>query len=168
MVTVRLSDEEQNILATLKVDGATTISDKLRSLVRGADSARRAHDHYPSAIELAEGLLKETQTAVKLAEHEAGVHSDFLERFLTWLPLALASALSHTDAIRIEGETALRKIENALFEQHARHVESVLQLGLTADRGCYSSDVYERNIEKSLQLAELVQGQIIQSARSVS
>ena len=171
VVTVRLSPEEQQILASIEVTDATTISDKIRRLVQDAGRRRSAQADYSAALGLAQDWVGHTTNNVILKEREQGVHSQFLERFGSWLPVALSTYISHAEGIVQAAESndtaMLQGLEDDLVDQSFRLVETLLQMGLLEDRGCYSTEAFDRNLSNSLSLAVALQERKAASMKGV-
>lgn len=145
--TIRLTEEDQTFLASLKIAGATTISDKIRALVEDKRLQQQAGHDYRSALILANSLIDPIQDAVKLAENRHAVHSQLVRRVIEWTPELLATLMADaTDNNHKEiNKATLQHLEQALIEQISRLVDTALQSYLARDTALYNADNFSEH-----------------------
>lgn len=141
--TIRLTEEDQTFLATLEVSGASTISDKIRTLIESRRLQQQAGCDYRSALMLASNLIDPLQNSVKVAENKQGVHSQFVRRVLEWTPELLATIMAEgpTDCDQPVNEAILRRLEDALVAQVVRLMDVTLQTYVARDTALYTPGV---------------------------
>ena len=136
-VSVRITQEDADFIAELKIEGANTPSEKIRELLK---QARLAH----------------TQTArrnVLNAEKQAGVHSHIVARLFEQLP-DLAATLA-ADLPEEAAQPDLQKYERELMWRIVRLTDSILQLAVTGKGAAYDDTVLQQ-LENTLKLADIV------------
>ncbi|MCB1844104.1 MAG: hypothetical protein KDI09_14165 [Halioglobus sp.] len=156
VVTVRLSAKEQESLALLEIEGASTVSDKIRMLVARAASERHARQEFAAALNVMNGLLVPVKDGIKIAEHRSGMRSEWMDRLLNWLPSAVAMVLSRSGEVSNSEPQQLVELERELLEEHARFMTSVFQIGLSPERGCYKRENYDENVIACMAVAAAV------------
>ena len=136
--TIRLTGDDQTFLASLKIPGASTISDKLRALIDDKRLQLEAGSNFRSALTLANSLVGPLQESVKAAENEQQMHSQLVARMLDWTPELMATLLSES-ATREQGHSPeqLAALENGLANQALRLVDIVLQTYIARDTALY-------------------------------
>jgi hypothetical protein len=157
-ISVRITPDDASFLAQLKIEGATTPSEKVRGLIT---EARRQHSsrrtYADSVARLRESLLP-TREAVDEAESRLDVHSELLHRVLDWLPDAMARL---TTALP-EGKDGpdldeLVRVERDLADRAFRLLEALLRMGVTSGCQAYDPKVVDDRLGAVLELADLIQ-----------
>jgi hypothetical protein len=151
-ISARLPDDLYSWLSTQPLDGATTVSDKLRVAVT---YLRRGQEGGADALETIK-LYREWGNATRqaLAELEVreGTHSDVLGLFVEHLPALLASL--NTAPITSREDAA--KLEAQLVRRTFQLVESLLRQGVTAHASAFAPAVINTNLGQLKTLAALV------------
>jgi len=157
--TIRLTEEDQTFLASLKIAGATTISDKIRALVEDKRLQQQAGHDYRSALILANSLVTPIQDAVRVAENQHKVHSQLVRRVIEWTPELLAALMAESatsDENQLD-KKALERLEQSLVEQVSRLMDTALQSYLARDTALYSADNFnEQKLKPLRRLCRLV------------
>lgn len=145
--TIRLTEEDQTFLASLKIAGATTISDKIRALLEDKRLQQQAGHDYRSSLILADSLMNPILDAVKIAEKRHMVHSQLVRRLIEWTPEWLANLMA--DGTEHNGKelnkAELEHLEQALIEQISRLVDTALQSYLARDTALYNADNFSEH-----------------------
>mgnify|MGYP000078054335 CR=1 FL=1 len=156
-VSVRLSNEEAAFLAAFEASGATTLSDKLRSMITEARRRGELGKNYADSLRYVDALLAPTLHGIREAEAELGLHSALLLQLAHWLPDAIAFLIAGapTDG---EGmaETDLRRLEAGAADRVFDMMENTLRLGVTGTSPCYDADTIARRYESVAKLIDLI------------
>jgi hypothetical protein len=140
--TIRLTEDDQTFLSLLSIPGASTISDKIRALIEDRRVQYEASRDFRSALTLASSLIAPLGDAVKVAENESRMHSQFVRRVLEWMPELVASALADGISSReqVPERQELEKLERALVDQVMRLVDITLQSYVARDTAFYTPE----------------------------
>lgn len=136
-------------LAQLKVEGATTNSDKLRVLL---GQLKRQHDgafDYVTAHAWARDLLGRLRDALVRTEGENGRHSDVMSAVLDHLTTALALAVSQAPTNADEAA----RLEDALVRRSFALCESLLRHATTPAAAAYDPGVVRRHLAGTLEIS---------------
>ena len=122
-VSVRITQEDADFIAELKIEGANTPSEKIRELLKQARLAHTQTRDYESALTAQEQFFQTARRNVLNAEKQAGVHSHIVARLFEQLPdlaATLAADLpeeaAQPDLQKYEAydDTVLQQLENTL------------------------------------------------------
>lgn len=152
-VSVRISQEDADFIAELKLEGAHTPSEKIRELLKQARLAHTQPQDYQDALLRMEQFLHKARHGILNAEKRLGVHSHILARVFEQLPdlaAALAQDLPEDAALPL-----LQDYEREVFWRIVRLTDSVLQLAVTGKGAAYN-DAVLRDLDNTLKLAQIV------------
>ncbi|MDJ0789007.1 MAG: hypothetical protein QNK05_19545 [Myxococcota bacterium] len=156
-LSVRVPAEDAEFLARLRLDGASTPSDKVRSLL--AD-ARRRHDgfrDYASCLAMSHEMLAPTLQLVQELENRTGVHSEPVSKLAEWLPEALAFFLTTFPEDGEENDLEqIHALERGSVDRIFRLISATLRLGVTQECQAYDRSVIRQRIPPVLELADIV------------
>ncbi|ALT79054.1 hypothetical protein [Paucibacter sp. KCTC 42545] len=140
-------------LAQLKVEGASTNSDKLRVLL---GQLKRQHDgafDFVAALAWCRDLAARPRNALALLEAGTGRHSEVLSQAL--------EHISHAMALLISAEVGsleqAAKLEDKLVRRSLAHTESLMRQATTPSAAAFDPDVVQRHLSGTLQLAQAIQ-----------
>ena len=85
-VSVRITQEDADFIAELKIEGANTLSEKIRELLKQARLAHTQTRDYGSALTAQEQFFQAAKHDVLHAEKQAGAHSHIVARLFEQLP----------------------------------------------------------------------------------
>ncbi|MGN6977274.1 hypothetical protein ACTHSZ_23725, partial [Neisseria sp. P0006.S006] len=74
-ISVRITQEDADFIAELKIEGANTPSEKIRELLKLARLAHTQTRDYSSALTAQEQFFQAAKHEILHAEKQAGVHS---------------------------------------------------------------------------------------------
>ncbi|HEY0721101.1 MAG TPA: hypothetical protein VGE50_07600, partial [Gammaproteobacteria bacterium] len=116
-ISVRISQDEAETLARMRIPGATTPSEKLRALIGEAHRRAQGPADYSDAVAQVQQWLAPLFSAVQQAEAEQDQHSDVLAMLREWLPdfLAYARLAGHGDTAL--SHDALRALERGIADR---------------------------------------------------
>lgn len=157
-ISVRLSHEDAEFLSSLKINGATTPSDKLRAIISENRQRHSKITDYQGCFQLIVKFMEPAVAAIRKAEMDQGVHSDIITRSFEWLPDVIAylvSSLSKSESGEI-GLQDLKDLEKGFSDRIFRVMESVLQLATTQWLHGYDPQSLEKRSKTFLDLAGLI------------
>ncbi len=156
-LSVRITPDDAEFLARLRVDQAATPSEKLRALVREERRRREGYRSYGRVLRLTSETLAPTLERIRTAENTHRIHSELVHTVEEWLPDLMAFVLtSMAETPEGDERQALLDMEDALADRVFRLVEAVLRLAVTRQVRGYDPDVVARRIGPILELAELI------------
>lgn len=151
-VSGRLPDDLYAWLAALSLEGATTVSDKMRVAVA---NLKRMHDgdgDYIGALSMYRDLGRGTREHVAALEQSTGQHSEVLAALMEHLPALMAGLHSAQPATLAEA----KRLESQLVKRTMQLAETILRQAVTTTAAAYESDVVVQNADRLLELARLI------------
>ena len=136
-------------LAKLRVEGATTNSDKLRVLL---GQLKRQHDgalDYAAAHAWARDLTGQLRDALVALEGRSGVHSEVMTAMLDHTTAVLALLVRQVP----QDERQAAKLEEALVRRSFSLFETMLRQATTAAASAYDPSVVRRHMASAIELA---------------
>lgn len=159
MVTIgaRVPQQDAEFISQLKVEGATTPSDKVRAIIAEARRRHQGSHDYSVCFDLANNMLATFTTRTRQMEMEHSVHSEMVTRTLEWLPDMMAYIMSSSDKLTEHNAEELSNVEQGIADRVFRLMESVLQMGVTQRCPCYNKNAVLDRIEPVLDLARVIE-----------
>lgn len=156
-ISVRISQDEAETLARLRITGATTPSEKLRALITEAHRREQGPADYPDSMTQVQQWLAPLFSSVQLAEGNQEQHSDILAILREWLPdfLAYARLAGSRTAAGLSFDD-LRTLERGLADRLFRMMERLFQLALISRCHCYDPELITKRMELIRQLASII------------
>lgn len=154
-IGARVSKEDADFLNLLKINGATTPSDKLRAIIEEARLRREYSNDFSGSFKMIQEQTAPITERVKQYEYEMNIHSALLTRLLEWLPEFYAyslSCLSDTPPSKDE----LVDFEKGAVDRVVRLFESLLHVELSTQENSYQSDVLQKHIPHLSNLIHIV------------
>ena len=128
-ISVRITQEDADFIAELKIEGANTPSEKIRELLKLARLAHTQTRDYGSALMAQEQFFQAAKHEILHAEKQAGVHSHIVARLFEQLPdLGATLAADLPEEADLDD---LKKYERELMWRIVRLTDSILQLAVT-------------------------------------
>ena len=156
-LSVRISMDDAEFIARLRIEGATTPSEKMRKLLSEARRRREAAADYGSALPMVRESLEPALTALRELEHAEGIHSEFALSVSDWLPETIAFLVSGLAGVSDEQRSeVLRELEAGLADRVFRLLEQTLRLGITPDCPAYSPTLVSERMDRVLSLVEVI------------
>jgi len=156
-LSVRVSHEDADFLASLQIEGADTPSEKLRALI---GEARRRQEAKGGFSESQSELRRVIQPLIdQVSDFEAGSekYSQMLHLGLEWIPEAMAELIAqrfkHTGDLE---EEHMQQLERRVADRVFRLVEGFLRLAVTDDCEGYDPQVVQKRLPRIRQLLELI------------
>lgn len=152
-ISVRISQEDADFIASLQIQGANTPSDKIRELLNQARTLHTQGQDYESSLSLAEQQLHTARHEILTLEKELGVHSHIVARIFEILPDLMATMMA--DYPKTCDKSALIDFEKEAMWRVVRLMDSILQLAVTGKGAGYDDGVLEE-LSNTLLLAQLI------------
>lgn len=153
-ISVRISQEDADFIAELKIEGANTPSEKIRDLLTQARLAHSQTHDYGTALAAQEQFFQVARRDVLHAEKEWGIHSHIVARLFEQLPDFAATLAA--DLPENAQAADLKRYECELMRRIVRLTDSILQLAVTGKGAAYDDTVLQQ-LENTLKLAKIVQ-----------
>ena len=153
-ISVRISQEDADFIAELKIEGANTPSEKIRELLTQARLAHSQTHDYSTALAAQEQFFQVARRDVLHAEKEWGIHSHIVARLFEQLPDFAATLAA--DLPENAQAADLKRYECELMRRIVRLTDSILQLAVTGKGAAYDDTVLQQ-FENTLKLAKIVQ-----------
>jgi len=153
-ISVRISQEDADFIAELKIEGANTPSEKIRELLTQARLAHSQTHDYGTALAAQEQFFQVARHDVLHAEKEWGIHSHIVARLFEQLPDFAATLAA--DLPENAQAADLKRYECELMRRIVRLTDSILQLAVTGKGAAYDDTVLQQ-LENTLKLAKIVQ-----------
>ncbi len=156
-ISVRLSEEDADFLASLKLDGASTPSDKLRAIISQARMVEKGGREYGESLNLLRNLVVPTRHRLLENERKHNLHSELIAKFTDWSSEAMAYFITSlpNDKKPLPKE-ALIEIEEGVVKRVIALIENILRLGITDHAPCYNPKVISSKFDTILELTKLV------------
>lgn len=151
-ISARLPDDLYAWLAATPLEGATTVSDKLRVAVT---HLKRLHDgdtDYLGALSMYRDLGRGTREQTAHLERQTGQHSEVLATMMEHLP-ALIAAMHAAPMGSVEDA---RQLEVLLVRRTLQMTETLLRQAVTTNAAAFDSQVVVKNAGQLLELARLI------------
>ncbi|HVE52526.1 MAG TPA: hypothetical protein VNB23_04020 [Ramlibacter sp.] len=151
-ISGRLPEDLYDWLSTFLVDGATTISDKMRIAVANLKRMHDGDSDYIDALSMYRDLGRGTRQDIAALERDAGQHSEVLAALMEHVP-ALVATLNAAQPKSVE---EARQLEDVLVRRTMQLSETLLRQAITSRAAAYDPDVISKNAGRVLELARLI------------
>lgn len=151
-VSGRLPDDLYAWLAALSMDGATTVSDKMRVAVASLKRMQDGDGDYIGALSMYRDLGRGTREHIAALEQQTGQHSEVLAALMEHLPALIAGLHSAQPTSLAEA----KRLEAQLVKRTLQLAETLLRQAVTSQAAAYDPKVIIQNAERLLELARLV------------
>lgn len=159
MVTIgaRVPQEDAEFISQLRIEGATTPSDKVRAIIAEARRRHQGSHEYGACFDLTKSMLATFTSRTRQLEMEQSIHSEVVTRTLEWLPDMMAYIMSSSEKLAASSVEELSSIEQGVADRVFRLIESVLQMGVTKRCPCYNKNAVLDRIEPVLDLVRVIE-----------
>ena len=163
-ISVRISLDDATFLSGHSIAGATTPSEKIRALIREARHRQEGVRHYAEGLMVQEEQMAPALLALREAENDLGLRSEFITLVARWLPETLAYLLAHGPGPEAkdgskDGENlreTLLELEQGTADRVVSLMENVLRLAITPKNPCYDDQLVSARLESVLELCQLM------------
>lgn len=151
-ISGRLPDELYEWLATFPLEGATTVSDKIRVAVANLKRMQDGDANYIDALTMYRDLGRATREQVAHLERDTGQHSEVLAALMEHLP-ALVATLHGARLVTVEDA---KQLEAVLVRRTMQLAESLLRQAITSKAAAYDARVVTKHSGRLLEMARLL------------
>lgn len=155
-IGARINAEDAEFLNLLKINGATTPSDKLRAIIEEARLRREYARDYTGSFRMIQEQIQPLVERIKKNEFDMGIHSALLTRIFEWMPDFYAYCLCSLPE-DLESKEQLTTYEKGAVERVARLVESLLHQELSTKETSYTPDVLIDHISDLSAIINLIE-----------
>lgn len=156
-ISVRLSANDAAFLAGYNPPGATTLSEKVRTVIAEARKRQAGSESYSDSLNFTEGLVGPALHRLREIEAAQQMHSELMLALAHWLPDATASLMSNIPTSEgAENTEKLKNLEAMMADRVFALIEQVLRLGVTGDSPCYDKAIISDRISTVVKLGEII------------
>ena len=150
-VSGRIPEDLYLWLSTTPLEGASTVSDKLRVAVATLKRLQDGDADYNGALAMHRDLGNNLRRQLAQIEPEHG-HSEVISTVMEHAP-AIAAALT---SAQVNGLPDARKLEDQLTQRSLQLAESLLRQAVTRQARAYDGQVVSRHAKALIELAEII------------
>lgn len=150
-VSGRIPEELYQWLSVTPLEGATTMSDKLRVAVANLKRLQDGDTDYNGALAMHRDLGGNARRQLAQIEPDHG-HSEVLTTIMEHTP-AIAAAIT---SAQINGLPEARKLEDQLTQRSLQLAESLLRQAVTRHARAYDGDVVIKHATSLIELALII------------
>ena len=152
-LSVRITDEDAEFLATYDAPGARTPSEKIRSLLAAARKRKEGAQDFAAGVELVEDMMRPALHAVRTAQATTATRSEFVLRLYERIPELVAELVSaHPES----DPESLTDFEARLADVIFALIEEILDMGLTSKSRSYDPALIRKRMDPILEILELL------------
>lgn len=155
-VSVRITPQDAEFIASLDIDEAITPSDKIRALLKEAREGRKKAENFSSCLGLIRAAIDPILLKLKEAEMKEKMHSQLVSSFGEWL----VDLLSYMASLENCDKYNLTEIEAEMGTRIFRLFGVIARLGITREAPCYDVDLLSKQLPPLIELMELVYKQV--------
>ncbi len=149
-VSVRLSQEDYDFLATSDWQNANTLSEKVRELIVQAHLHHNSSNTHTALHNRYADYLQELLQQVQSLEQDKNIHSEVLQTVLVTLPQLMLALPQNTTPSTAD----LKNTEQDLTELIFRCFSNLLRLAITEKGPSYDPDITVRHLRALLPTLE--------------
>ena len=151
-ISGRLPDDLYAWLSTYPVEGAATVSDKVRVAVTHLKRTYEGDSNYLGALNMYRDLGRTTRQQIAAVEQAEYAHSDVLAALMEHLPALIATL----NAAQVNSIESARALESQLVRRTMQLTETLLRQGITQRAAAFDGDVIHQNVARVCELARLI------------
>jgi hypothetical protein len=154
--SVRLASQDAEYLASLKIEGAYTPSDKLRSIVSSARERDERGSEFLGCIRNIEELTAASVARVKEIENSNSLYSELLLPVVQLASEVVAlfiSGVAGDDSDEIE---TLKQLEKKIADKMFTFFEKAVLMGMMEKNPCYSEQAIISRIQPLADIFEVL------------
>lgn len=151
-ISARLPDDLYNWLSTFPLEGATTLSDKLRVAVTNLKRMHDGDSDYIDGLSMYRDLGRGTREHIANLERDTGEHSEVLGALMEHLPALIATLHAAQPGTVDEAQ----RLEANLVKRTLQLTETLLRQAVTANAAAYDPKVVTAHADRLLELARMI------------
>lgn len=150
-VSGRIPEDLYLWLSSTPIEGATTVSDKLRVAVATLKRLQDGDTDYNGALAMHRDLNNTLRSQLAQIEPEHG-HSEVISTIMEHAP-AIAAALT---SAQVNNLTDARKLEDHITQRTLQLAESLLRQAVTRQARAYDGNVVTKHAQALIELADII------------
>ena len=158
-ISGRLPDNLYAWLSTYPVEGAATVSDKVRVAVTHLKRTYEGDSNYLGALNMYRDLGRTTRQQIAAVELTERIHSDVLAALMEHLPALMATL----NAAQVNSLESARALESQLVRRTMQLAETLLRQAITTHAAAFDGNVINQNVARVCELTRLIPQQLPQS-----
>ena len=155
-LSVRITDEDADFLAGMSVPGATTPSEKIRTILSRERKRQTGTQEFANCAAFVEEMLAPAILRLRKIKNSQDESSSFASKVYDWAPELLATLIVKAPSPE-DAPEELQVFETRLATHIFELIEDVLQMALPGRNRNFAPDVMEARLNSVLSLALLVQ-----------
>jgi hypothetical protein len=153
----RVSQEDAAFLAELRVTGAVTPSDKLRTIISAARERAEGAEDYQGCLRNIGELTNKATLLIREFEQQEGIHSEIVLMVTEWSQELLAFVTSRMNSAQAGQKKAmLVEVEKCISDRIFTLIEKILRMGVTKRANCYEPTAISERLEPVLEIAKVL------------
>lgn len=157
-ISARIPREDAEFISQLDVSGATTPSDKIRTIITETRLRHVGTQDYSGCLAAVSGLVSPVVMLVHEQEHIERMHSELVARTLEWLPDMMAFVMASLNSEdHASGADRLQALEEGVADRVFRLMESILPMGITRRGPCYNEQAIQERLNPILDLTRVIE-----------
>lgn len=153
----RISQEDAEYISGIKIEGATTPSEKFRAILSEMRQRETVKNDYQGCLKMVQRIMSDAIENIRKAELGNSMHSELVTRGFEWLPEIIAFLVSSVTAgEEKDSKKMLLDMEHGFADRLFRQFEAVLQLGTIRTCRCYNQDAIHDRLEPILHLSKII------------
>jgi len=157
-LSTRLSQEDAEYLSRLKVEGATTPSEKLRAVISETRKRNEGMQDYRGSYQMYQEVMNRVSMVTREIEMEQKIHSEMISRTIEWLPDMMAFVTAKGAELQKSADVDNAKsLEDGVTDRCFRLIQSILQLGVTETCPCYEATAVSKRMPPVVSLLKVIQ-----------
>jgi len=157
-LSTRLSQEDAEYLSKLKVEGATTPSEKLRAVISETRKRNEGMQDYRGSFQMYQEVMNRVSMVTREIEMEQKIHSEMISRTIEWLPDMMAFVTAKGAELQESADIDNAKsLEDGITDRCFRLIQSILQLGVTETCPCYEATAVSKRMPPVVSLLKVIQ-----------
>jgi hypothetical protein len=151
-ISGRLPDELYEWLSTHPMEGATTVSDKVRVAVAHLKRTYKGDSNYLEALNMYRDLGRTTREQIAAVEQTDHIHSDVLAALMEHLPALIATL----NAAQVNSIDSAKHLEAQLVRRTLQLAETLLRQGITTEAAAFDGNVVRQHAARLCEIARLI------------
>lgn len=151
-ISGRLPDDLYAWLSTFPMEGAATVSDKVRVAVAHLKRTHVGDSNYLEALNMYRDLGRNTREQIAGVELNEHAHSDVLAALMEHLPALIATL----NAAQVNSLQSAQQLETQLVRRTMQLTETLLRQAVTSKAAAFDGDVIHQHSARVCELARLI------------
>lgn len=159
-ISGRIAEDDYTFLMQYPVGGKVTASEKLRHVAAFFRQYQENMRDYGECLNELNRLLEGFTKEMKTLENEKSIHSELLDRMLTFVPKVAASLITAQlpEEKGKDGTLYLRELEERVLRMTLQLLESILRMALTRESPTYNPQLLRGRLGTVMELVDMVSG----------